>query len=60
MKTSIKNIIVGTLIIAIGGLSTSMARPARLTGLLKQYDIDDNGKLDEEERLAAKDDLTKK
>jgi len=60
MKTSIKNIIVGTLIIAIGGLSTSMARPLRLTSVLNYYDIDGNGQLDEEERLAAKDDLAKK
>ena len=63
MKISKKNIVVGAIIFAIGGLSTSMAKPsapARLTALLKLYDIDGNGKLDEEERLAAKDDLAKK
>ena len=61
MKT--KNIVAVAILLAIGGLSTSMAKPAlrpvRLTALLKMFDIDGNGKLDEEERIAAKDDLAK-
>ncbi len=64
MKTKTKNIVAVAILFAVGGLSTSMAkpvlRPAKLTSLLKMFDIDGNGKLDEEERLAAKDYLEKK
>lgn len=64
MKKTTKTVVVGAILFALGGLTTAWAKPAlapaRLTATLKLFDVDGNGKLDEEERLAAKDALAKK
>ncbi len=64
MKNTVTTLAVATVVLLTGGIATSWAKPklppARLTSLLKLFDADGNGKLDEEERQAAKDYLAKK
>jgi len=64
MKRTVRTLAIATIVLLTGGTATSWAitilPPTQLTSLLKLFDIDGNGKLDGEERQAAKDYLAKK